>query len=305
MNTALSLARRSVRRRAYWVYVLSQTRRILQMRRNAAQARAQSGLQLISHTPAFDRQSDTLFILGSGASINELDTDFWKYVAKHDSIGFNNWMVHDFVPDFYMREFPLEISENKNFAKIFRENHKKYDHVPFLLRRGFTQRRAAIWPEALALFQSLVAGPLCLPDVVNVPAETEAEMRSFCRLWRKLGLHRNVDVHIDCRASVSQLIYFGLVQGYRNIVLCGIDLNTKAYFWEDDRWTGSRVNLPPNNSATAQHRTMDPKLGLPIDKIMAAMHDELLKPAGVQLYVARPSSALAAFLPVYALPTAH
>lgn len=305
MNTVLRSAARAVRQQAYWVYLLSQTRRILQMRRNAIAARAQDGLALISLTPAFNRRSDTLFILGSGASINELDPAFWEHVTKYDSIGFNNWLVHDFVPDFYMREFPLEISANQQFSKIFRKKREQYGQLPFLLRPGFTARRAAIWPKALALFQPLVSGPICLPDVVNVPAETEAEMRSFCRLWRKLRLHRNVDIHIDCRASVSQLIYFGLTQGYRDIVLCGIDLNTKTYFWEDPRWTGSRVKLPPNNSTTAQHRTMDPNLGLPIDRIVAAMHDELLKPAGVQLYVARPSSALAAFLPVYPLPKAH
>ena len=302
MTAVFKRARRAVRRRAYWLYLLSQMRRLWRMRRDAAEARARGGLTLVSRTPAFDRRSDTVFVLGSGASINDLGPAFWDHVADCDSIGFNNWLVHDFVPNFYMRETAFDPVANEVFISLLRQRRDTFGALPFILRRGFTNRRAAIWPEVSARLREHITGPVCLPDVLNIPAETETEMRSFCRVFRRLGLHRDRDLHLDCRASLSQLIYFGLVQGYSDIVLCGIDLNTKIYFWEDPRWTGPRVDLPSNNSNNAQHRTMDPSLGLPIDRIVAVMRDELLSPAGVRLHVARPNSALASFLPVYHLP---
>lgn len=301
VNTVLKSIRRAVRQRAYWVYLLSETWRMMRMRRNAAAVRERDNLELISRTSAFARQSDTLFILGSGASINELNPTFWKHVAKFDSIGFNNWLIHYFVPNFYMREAPRDLRTEYAFTDMLRKK-EDYKVVPFILRRGLTARRLALWSDTLRLLRSVPTGTLCLPDVVNAPAETEDEMRKFCRIWRRLGLQKDINLHIDCRASLSQLLYFGFVQGYSDIVLCGIDLNTAEYFWEDSRWKGGKVDLPSSTPTRGQHKTMDPTFGLPIKSVVAAMHDELLKPAGVRLYVARPSSALADFLPVYDFP---
>lgn len=50
------------------------------------------------------RTSEKLFILGSGLSINEIVD--WAHIAAHDSVGFNFWLIHDFVPDFYFIETP-------------------------------------------------------------------------------------------------------------------------------------------------------------------------------------------------------
>ena len=47
---------------------------------------------------------DTVFILGSGAIITELSPSQWELIRAHDSIGFNNWTMHPFVPTFYFFE---------------------------------------------------------------------------------------------------------------------------------------------------------------------------------------------------------
>ncbi|MFN3144943.1 MAG: hypothetical protein ACE368_06605 [Paracoccaceae bacterium] len=299
----IKAVRRLVRRNAYWLFLLSQFPRLRGMVRSAGEERQASGLLNISETPELIRRSERLFILGSGASINDLPSDFWDVVRSSDSIGFNNWMVHWFVPDFYMRETPLESIHNQQFAKILKKKHETFAPLPYIARRGFTRRRREVWPEGLKVLQDLVTGPICLPNVINVPAETEEEMRKFCRIWRRLGLHKNADLHLDIRASILQLTYFGFVQGYKEIVLCGIDLVSKEYFWEDPRWSGEDFGLPPNKSQNERHRTLDPEFGLPIDRVICALNDELLVPEGVKLYVASPKSALAAFLPIYELAT--
>src|SRR5205823_1453288 len=50
------------------------------------------------------KKSDTIFLLGSGPSINHISPDRWACIAQHDSIGFNFWVLHPFVPTLYSFE---------------------------------------------------------------------------------------------------------------------------------------------------------------------------------------------------------
>src|SRR5262249_36622754 len=50
------------------------------------------------------RRSETLFILGSGPSINQISEERWRFIASHDSVGVNMWLYHRFVPTFYVVE---------------------------------------------------------------------------------------------------------------------------------------------------------------------------------------------------------
>ena len=63
------------------------------------------GVQPITDDFKKRKTSDTLFVLGSGPSINDLTADDWATIGTHNSVGFNWWMVHDFVPSFYLFQF--------------------------------------------------------------------------------------------------------------------------------------------------------------------------------------------------------
>jgi hypothetical protein len=49
----------------------------------------------------YKKTSDTLYILGSGPSINHLSSKCFSLIKEADSIGFNFWFAHEFVPSFY------------------------------------------------------------------------------------------------------------------------------------------------------------------------------------------------------------
>ena len=74
------------------------------------------------------KKSDTLFILGSGSTINKISDKQWGKIDDHDSIGFNFWLVHDFVPDFFKFELDLSGESNRTdlFLKILDEKWQKY-----------------------------------------------------------------------------------------------------------------------------------------------------------------------------------
>jgi len=79
------------------------------------------------------KKSDTLFILGSGPSINLITESEWAHIREHDSVGFNWWMAHDFVPSFYL----LQFVKAEALLNLARDRSSAYKNVPLLLRGDF------------------------------------------------------------------------------------------------------------------------------------------------------------------------
>jgi len=105
---------------------------------------------------------------------------------------------------------------------------------------------------------------------------------------------------------LSYAIIFSFLAGYKNIVLCGVDLNNIDYFYEKKPETYQQKGLPILKSGQKGtiHRTMDPnafpnKPTPTIDSIVYAINDVLLKPRKINLYVAFSSSALYPKLPTF------
>ena len=77
------------------------------------------------------KHSDTLFILASGSSINKISSARWDVIARHDSIGFNFWPIHAFVPNMYFVEtIPTNYPQMfEAFCRIARHRAKDYASV--------------------------------------------------------------------------------------------------------------------------------------------------------------------------------
>ena len=76
----------------------------------------------------FIKKSDTIFILGSGSTINEINEKQWKNIKKHSTIGFNYFMFHNFIPDSYLIE-PERIKDFllcKNLINLIKKKKNIY-----------------------------------------------------------------------------------------------------------------------------------------------------------------------------------
>ncbi len=78
------------------------------------------------------KKSDTIFILGSGSSVNDLTEENWTVINSHDSIGFNFWLIHEFVPTFYFIE-PSAYSERfQTLLDLIRRRSGECDKMPII-----------------------------------------------------------------------------------------------------------------------------------------------------------------------------
>ena len=245
------------------------------------------------------KTSDTLFILGSGASIAQYKKSQFSEISKHDSIGFNFWLLHPFVPTYYVAEFLPNSIRSELLWKNLCVRASDYSHTSVILKYSKT-----LWKEKRNIPKSLQN--IFLSSHISIPGNST---RTFSR-W--LGFLEGVGALsgklfngfiVFRQASISWLIVFALRLNYKNIILCGVDLNSSDYFYEIDQSFVQERGLfePPSEFESNVHPTNDASKcdGLTISQILAVMEKKILRKRGVKLFVGAEQSALYPQLPVY------
>lgn len=262
------------------------------------------GLRPLDGNPlAALKSSDTLFILGSGGSINDLGTDEWRQIAEADSVGFNFWLVHDFVPSLFVFE-PIKphVPDRQLIFANLRARAGDYAGTPLLLKDGERFK-----PEFMTDFLAELPAGL-LPNTGlswdwELPEESRAAFTEhLLRLDRRGWLTRPGAPLARKRASIFFLVLLGLRAGYKRIVLCGVDLSNTPYFYESRRaeYEAKGRAVPRPVPSPAGHQTDDPNFGaMTISSALEILNDKVLKRHGSELYVAFKSSRLHPMLPSY------
>jgi hypothetical protein len=281
---------------------LSNFKRDYRLTQETQQKIRESGLRSIN---ALDmgkiKRSDTLFILGSGASVNELSEKDWDYISSCNSVGFNYWMAHPFVPDLYFTEAPPNERVWAEYLGQYEASKEAYAYVPFVVNFKHWQKDLEKYPL------SSIPGPLQKNLYFFAPYYLRLNKAWMIRLalmtWkRKRAKPDCFDWLILQRASLGMLIMFGLFAGFKHIVLVGVDLSNTQYFFEDE--SKEFRYYPPNIQRASVHRTVDDtldinRISITIDKYIYLLNEILLKPAKVSLYVANDKSLLYPKLPLF------
>ena len=248
------------------------------------------------------RRSDTLFVLGSGASIHSLNDDEWATIAAADSVGFNNWSLHPFVPSFFVTE------PGKDLGRLALEYQN-------LERRGYVSAKVPILMKDLERYRYeevrrvINAMPEALLPQVSLSWDWEINeqrpeyFRRYLKYLDRSGLLLSPTTPLlRKRATVFYLVILALRAGYRRIVLCGIDLNGTEYFFEREREKLAAAGywVPDPTPLSAAHKTNDPEFGaITIATALETLRDEVLVRHGVELAVAFKSSGLYPMFPSY------
>jgi hypothetical protein len=81
------------------------------------------------------KKSDTMFILGSGSSVNKFTNKHWDIISDNDSLGLNFWIAHDFIPTFYCYEEPADILDRRRiFYDIMDHKKKSLINTPIVIK---------------------------------------------------------------------------------------------------------------------------------------------------------------------------
>jgi len=231
------------------------------------------------------RRSDTVFVFGSGSSLNALDDAEWTAFAEHDTLGFN-WFLHqDWVRVDY--HIVREVAENDRDPAVWKPQVASY----FGRIRESPHYRDTIFLVHSGLHSingNRALGLRLLPDGSRV------------FLWRSVrGRERLGTSFADGLshpyATLDECVNAAVLMGWRTIVLVGVDLYDRRYFW-----LGPEETRPEDTHRGASHTDRHSRAATGMIENMGRWGEEL-RGRGIDLFVYNPRSLLAGVLPVYEL----
>lgn len=244
--------------------------------------------QVVSTDAFFAKKtSDTIFVFGAGASLQEVTSDEWRAIDQHNTIGWRLFVYQEYVHADYLlfREF-LDVWQI--FDKKYRtsESHRlmtQMDQNP-----AFDNTLIIIQAGQVALAGNMMIGCQFIPkrypilryyngrrDIDAPPAETFEE-----------GV-----AHVY--GTLSDAVNMAYIGKWKEIVLIGVDLYDSAYFMmppgqENPLWV-SGFSDPTTLNSTAQSGIVN-KMGEWATWLAAR---------DIRLSVYNPKSLLTAVMPIY------
>lgn len=218
------------------------------------------------------RTSDTAFVFGSGRSLLDVSPDEWEAIGACNTISLREFPRQRWVrADYHVTS---EVDFPDEYARRIRENPLYADTV-FVVQEGLRAERG----------NELIARGL-LPH--------GARVFRFRRTppWRSGPPSRTIgDGLVHGPSSIFDATNLAYVLGFRRIVLAGVDLYDRGYFWLGEG--EQRGYEKPAAREAAGFIGADAIVAL-----MASWRD-VLERDGVELAVSNPRSLLAAHLPVF------
>jgi hypothetical protein len=252
------------------------------------------------------KKSDTLFILGSGPSINLITDEEWKHIAECDSIGFNRWMAHDFIPTYYC----VQLVKSKALLNLLCSRSEAYKNVPYLIRGDhFANGKMQLGEDpTLDFFKT---HELYYVREYPISSRCAINPQKLFRHAETLGMMKHGELGPmvpKWRSTIGMLMSWAYQMGYKKMILCGMDMQNNAHFWNDDAHAEMRAKykLPAQvPSRSSKYKTnilaftdehISPNTVPIYIKGLAAWMKEK---AGVETYVMKSQTILYPDLPLY------
>lgn len=247
------------------------------------------------------KNSDTLFILGSGESINSIK--IWDQIETHDSVGFNYFIFNNFVPNFYVFESAYPECEDEYNAQLSliekKINKLKSTKVFLKISRGFEGIKKILDKNSIN-YKLLFELNFNSNDVEELKKKITHKKYYLIKDYLLLG---------QGVASIERLCLKAFFSGYKKIVLCGVDLNNSHYFFEKNQLLNEDLKKISNKIMESKkkvhkggsHITSDIKYckgGIVVQDVLSIYQKYIFKDKS-QIFVENENSLLKQFFPVY------
>lgn len=231
------------------------------------------------------RKTDTLFIFGSGFSVNSISEDEWRSFEQCDTLSFG-WFVHQNLVriDYHLiREVVANDIDPRiwwpgvhEYARRINGN-PHYANTVLLIQGGWN-----------AINGNRLVGLRLLPKSSPI---FRYRNRSRSRTYQPPSSSFSEGL-VHGSATLTDCINFAYVLGWKEIVLVGVDLYDRRYFWlgYDETRIEDHRRLSSHQDSHNTAKGIVPFLG---------RWREFLFDQGTELYVYNPKSLLAATVPVY------
>ncbi|KKN09476.1 hypothetical protein LCGC14_1046170 [marine sediment metagenome] len=175
------------------------------------------------------KTSDTIFVLGSGWSINNVTDDEWNIIKKHNSAGFNWSCKHSFEPTFFLIREQANLPQRKHKGETIKTLIKRVNR--------YTQTACIICdvrkhtPRAYNYGGDKRITAQCIVVRDNNNRKHSRKPHKYFKLDPfKHGL-------IHGRCTMYNILHLVTYLQYKQVVFVGVDLRDSRYFWLDKKDT--------------------------------------------------------------------
>jgi hypothetical protein len=158
------------------------------------------------------RRSETVFVFGSGKSLLDLTDDDWDQIAEHDTFGFNQFHKQRWVRvDYHLIAEAIDAEE---YATSIREN-PYYGDTVFCVQAGLLAHRG-----------NEIVGSRLLPERGRIFRFRRRSVGRYAPPSRSFS--RGVVHYANTSLNAAN---FAVLAGWKRVVLVGVDLYDKEYFF--------------------------------------------------------------------------
>lgn len=251
-----------------------------------------------------------LFILGSGPSVNKISELEWNYIKTHDSWGFNLWFCHDFIPNSYFAQTVLKSNVDSLvpskldslLAKMLMDKKEEYSEVEIYTRGDAINNRTFYTTNLGSTIKSLYPNKVKHLSEMNVSSKSSIDPILLLKEINECGFFKKknrIQLIPKFGSTITELISFALIQGYKEIILCGVDMNDGGHFYDSEDYflkypyLKELYDVNHNRTKTGDHEHMD-KSQRPytIKEYIVAIRNFALENFDANIYVMSSESTL-------------
>lgn len=238
------------------------------------------------------RRSDTVFVFGSGYSLNDITPGEWDRIAAYDTFGFTGFIAQRWVrTDYHLIRGGVEVSLTwRPFAEDFCRTLNENPH--------FTRTILILQGEYRAVFANQILGYGLVRPGTRIFRYRTARGEGLPSLAFAGGIRHGAGTLCDA-------VNAAVCMGWRRIVLTGVDLYDSRYFWlkpdetlQFDEATGlTRPGQINARGGSPNHPHNTTRNG--IVEALGDWRTYLERERGCSLEVYNPRSLLAPVMPVF------
>ena len=235
------------------------------------------------------KKSDTIFLLGSGPSINNISSSDWDIINEHDSMGLNHVFLTKKRMTYYLCGY--EKHAYKIFKKIFTPEIRSI-------------YKDTLWFQPLHSMYRLYHPrtiPEFFPEITNL-AIFDAPKAIFLESDREFTIH-DFYKSIIYRGVVCFGLYLITKLKYKKVVLLGVDLHTSKHFFDnykelEERQWYNKFHQEHSNGLFESMVPKDAKFRR-MDEYYYALNELYFKEKGIKLFVQSKNNILYPRIPIY------
>jgi hypothetical protein len=235
------------------------------------------------------KRSDRVFILGCGDSINKMKSNKFDHIRMHNSISIGPWFYHSFIPDICTLElsnrFNVKYSKREKFLLKKLENYStNYFSTIFLLKsriphdlitdgiyKTISTRYNFNWVDTRIIF-----------------SETRFNLILTIFILNLFKFFKSRTKFIQYKGSLIWSILIAYNMGFKEIILCGIDLKGNYFFDQ-----GQKPTDREHSSLTKSRSSLN------LIESVLTFEKYLLRKRGVKLLINSENLAFIGKLPEY------